>query len=213
MPGHYVVPQGIYVPRHRKPALETAPEPGPDVVKTNKEFATLTSQDSTSDEAAFLGDRSISSFKSAQTSVTIPSMYPHTPANKAERPNFCYENAGNAIFALPVGLGSPPKDAHHRSWENDATTFRCMETGCCDTNLENDDFDLPEDIQQRCGGQDSLVSPKLGEDEGQTSAEGASQNLEECMNWAEEIIQKYPLPDICTISGGGSAWNNAMDWD
>ncbi|MAD87969.1 MAG: hypothetical protein CL912_33830 [Deltaproteobacteria bacterium] len=160
-PGQYIVPQGIYVPRHKKPASEAAPELVPDVVRTSEESATSTSQRSTSDVPALFGEGSESSFKGAQTSVNILSICPHTPANKIEHPDFRCEHVGDAFMARPVNIGSPPENNHLRGRGSDMTESRSMGTEYCDINPEDDDFDLPEDTQKRSVKQFSLVNLSL----------------------------------------------------
>ncbi|PVH77613.1 hypothetical protein DL98DRAFT_656640 [Cadophora sp. DSE1049] len=217
--GQYSLSKDPYVAPHKKLAPDPSSDHAVEVTESDDKPTSFTSHDSTTEDSESNNDGSESSFKSAQTSMTIPSIHPRTPKNMLEKPEFRYEHVGHAFCSRPISLGSPTKvkrpRSRYRPGPRDVEVKRpeCVEVENCGISLDIY-FDCTEHTEEKSVGLPSLAKLSLDDSEKSSSSEQASGTLEECMNWAEDLVKKNPLPETSNnILGDKHGWSNAMDWD
>ncbi|KAH7327258.1 hypothetical protein BKA65DRAFT_554816 [Rhexocercosporidium sp. MPI-PUGE-AT-0058] len=131
---------------------------------------------------------------SNKTPAEPQAVLPHTPKNNSENPIFHREHLGGAYFARPISLGSPEKPQHPRPGCSVAVKIKCAKVEphgiCLDTY-----FDVVEDTPK----QTLIKKSDSAEDFGCTEGERACQTLEECMEWADDIVRKYSVPESIEV--------------
>ncbi|KAH7413089.1 hypothetical protein BKA64DRAFT_703199 [Cadophora sp. MPI-SDFR-AT-0126] len=209
-PGQYTVPNGPCVPLHKHRVPKSSSDQTNELVmKCIEEAAGFTSRHSMTDFSDSSNNGFECSFKSIQTSMTTPSIHPRTPKNKLEQPQSLDENVGLAFRSRPVSLGSPIRTKRPQK-------FGKLISGLAETKASgirlDTYFDLQVDTQGHSAEEPCVAKLSLDDNDNVGNEQGC-RTLEECMNWVETLIRKFPLPEASKILGEENGWSNAMNWD
>ncbi|KAL5327730.1 hypothetical protein ACEPPN_005435 [Leptodophora sp. 'Broadleaf-Isolate-01'] len=138
---------------------------------------------------------------SSKALMTPQSILPHTPENETEFPTYRMEHRGSAFFARTISLGSPEKPKYPRPRPQGFTAVRIPKRANIEPGYISLDtyFGAVETIPKPT----PMQTPDSAKDFGGSDSERACQTLEECMEWADDILRKY--------SGSGRKVGNEQD--